>query len=148
MSEEEIKEVAAEEPKAETPATETPAAETPVADAPASPEAAESAETPAAPAEGETPKTPEKKRDIFAELMGEDEDSVRIHKAKTNCFYFQCCTVFMSGFGDLGRIVISDFRGQCRDQHQAFPHQCTDPFFIRFNAVNTIVGKCYRCVPK
>jgi small subunit ribosomal protein S11 len=70
MSEEEIKEVAAEEVKApaETPAVETPATE--------APKAAETA------TEEEAPKTPEKKRDIFAELMGEDEDSVRIHKAK------------------------------------------------------------------
>jgi len=72
MSEEEIKEVAAEEPKAETPA-ETPAAETPAAEAPAA--ATE------APAE-EAPKTPEKKRDIFAELIGAEEENIRIHKAK------------------------------------------------------------------
>lgn len=49
------------EVKEETPATETPAAETPAEEA---------------------PKAPEKKRDIFAELIGEDEDQVRVHKAK------------------------------------------------------------------
>jgi len=70
---EEIKEVAAEEPKTDTP-VETPAAETPATETP---------ETPAteAPAE-EAPKAPEKKRDIFAELIGAEEENVRIHKAK------------------------------------------------------------------
>jgi len=81
---EEIKETVAEEAKqVETPApeaTETP--ETPAAEAP------ETSETPApegaeAPATEEAPKAPEKKRDIFAELLGEDDDAnVRIHKAK------------------------------------------------------------------
>ena len=77
MSEEEIKEVAAEEPKTETPA-ETPAAETPAAKAPATPEKPEGTEAPAE----DAPKTPEKKRDIFAELIGAEEENVRIHKAK------------------------------------------------------------------
>ncbi|HCC21610.1 MAG TPA: 30S ribosomal protein S11 [Verrucomicrobiales bacterium] len=40
----------------------------------------ETAEAPAA--EEEAPKTPEKKRDIFAELLGEEEEGVRVHKAK------------------------------------------------------------------
>lgn len=66
MSEEEIKDdavetPAAEEPKAETPATEEAATEEVAAE--------------------EAPKAPEKKRDIFAELVGEEEE-VRIHKAK------------------------------------------------------------------
>jgi len=44
---------------------------------------AETAETPAA-AEtpAETPKKDEKKKDIFAEIAGEEEESVKIHKAK------------------------------------------------------------------
>ena len=60
---------AAEEPTAETAEVkeETPATE-------------ETAEAPAA--EEEAPKTPEKKRDIFAELLGEEEEGVRVHKAK------------------------------------------------------------------
>ena len=77
MSEEEIKEVAAEEPKTETP-VETPAAEAPASEAPASTESTEATEAPAE----DAPKTPEKKRDIFAELLGAEEENVRIHKAK------------------------------------------------------------------
>ena len=62
MSEEDIKneEVVEETPVAEAPAEETPATE----------EAAEA------------PKKEEKKRDIFAEIMGEEEVSVKVHKAK------------------------------------------------------------------
>lgn len=60
--------VAAEVP-AETPA-EKPATEAPAAEAPA-PAAVE-----------EAPKAPEKKRDIFAELAGGEEEQIRIHKAK------------------------------------------------------------------
>jgi len=69
MSEEEIKDAVEETPvKEETPATEV----------------AEKVEAPEATPESteEAPKAPEKKRDIFAELAGEDEESVRIHKAK------------------------------------------------------------------
>lgn len=58
-------------PAAEAP-TETPATETPAAEAPAT-------ETPVA--EAEAPKKEEKKRDIFAELAGGEEE-LKIHKAK------------------------------------------------------------------
>ena len=88
MSEEEIKddaatpEVAAEVPAAKkAPAKE--AAEAPAAAKEAAPEAA--AEAPAkeaAPAAEEVPKGPEKKRDIFAEIAGGEEEQIRIHKAK------------------------------------------------------------------
>lgn len=79
MSEEEIKDDAAETPAAEeakspeAPAeapTETPAADTQEA-APQAEGAAEDA-----------PKAPEKKRDIFAEIAGGEEEQIRIHKAK------------------------------------------------------------------
>ena len=95
-----------ETPAAEAaPAEETPAAEAPAADAPAAEEAAEApaaedaAEPPAA--EGDSPaeggeggesgdaaeggegKKEEKKKDIFAEIMGEEApDAIKIHKAK------------------------------------------------------------------
>jgi len=73
MSEEDIKN---EEAVEETPATETPTAETPA-------EGQEATTTEATEAtEGEAPKKEEKKRDIFAEIMGEEEVPVRIHKAK------------------------------------------------------------------
>ena len=89
MSEEEIKddaatpEVAAEVPAAKkAPAKE--AAEAPAAAKEAAPEAA--AEAPAkedaTPAAEEVPKGPEKKRDIFAEIAGGEEEQIRIHKAK------------------------------------------------------------------
>ena len=82
MSEEEIKDDAAAEASAETPAAEEPKAEAAEAtDAPAEETPAADAPEAAADAE-EVPKAPEKKRDIFAELMGEDEDQVRVHKAK------------------------------------------------------------------
>ena len=84
MSEEEIKDDAAETPAAEeakapeanakAPAeapTETPAADTQ--------EAAPQAEGAAA---EDAPKAPEKKRDIFAEIAGGEEEQIRIHKAK------------------------------------------------------------------
>jgi small subunit ribosomal protein S11 len=77
MSEEEIKDDAAETPAADEPAAETVEATEKAEvkeDAPAAEEEASTQE--------ETPKAPEKKRDIFAELIGEDEDQVRIHKAK------------------------------------------------------------------
>jgi len=84
MSEEEIKDdVAAETPAADTPATEENAKEA----APTKEEAApaKEGETPSADAEGseEKPATPEKKKDIFAELLGEDEEgNLKVHKAK------------------------------------------------------------------
>ena len=79
MSEEEIKDDAATpEEAAEVPATE----EAPAAEAPAAAEeAAPETEAPEAPAE-EAPKAPEKKRDIFAEIAGGEEEQIRIHKAK------------------------------------------------------------------
>ena len=76
MSEEEIKDDAVETPAAEdAPAPEAAAPEA-AAEAPAeqqqeAPEAAE-----------EAPKAPEKKRDIFAEIAGGEEEQIRIHKAK------------------------------------------------------------------
>lgn len=81
----------AEAPKDEAPvAADAPAAEAPAAEAPATaPEGTEEA-TPApesaAPSEGEgaAPAAPEKKRDIFAELLGENEEAIKIHKAKAN----------------------------------------------------------------
>lgn len=84
MSEEEIKDDAVATP-AEVPA-EAPAAEESKAEkveAPAETPAAEEAApaTPEAPAE-EAPKAPEKKRDIFAEIAGGEEEQIRIHKAK------------------------------------------------------------------
>jgi len=62
-----------ETPEAEAPATETPAAE-----------ATATEETVAPTTEGEeaVPAAPEKKRDIFAELLGETEEAVKIHNAK------------------------------------------------------------------
>jgi small subunit ribosomal protein S11 len=84
MSEEEIKDDAAETPAAEeAKAPEAPAeapaeapTETPAAD---TQEAAPQAEDAAA---EDAPKAPEKKRDIFAEIAGGEEEQIRIHKAK------------------------------------------------------------------
>ena len=84
MSEEEIKDDAAETPAAEeAKAPEAPAKapaeapkETPAAD---TQEAAPQAEGAAA---EDAPKAPEKKRDIFAEIAGGEEEQIRIHKAK------------------------------------------------------------------
>jgi len=78
MSEEEIKN---EETVEETPVTaEAPAAEETATEAPAEETAEKAAEeTSEAPAPKE-----EKKRDIFAEIMGEDDVAVRVHKAKGN----------------------------------------------------------------
>jgi len=85
MSEEEIKDEAVDKPAAdETPAPaaeqKAPAAEEKAPATPAAPVAEEKA--PAAPAAEEAPKAPEKKRDIFAELAGGEEEQIRIHKAK------------------------------------------------------------------
>lgn len=82
MSEEEIKDdAAAPAPEA---AEAAPVAEEPTAETAEvkeeTPATEETAEAPAA--EEEAPKTPEKKRDIFAELLGEEEEGVRVHKAK------------------------------------------------------------------
>ena len=80
MSEEEIKDDAAETPAAEdAKAPEAPAeapTEKPAAD---TQEAAPQAEGAAA---EDAPKAPEKKRDIFAEIAGGEEEQIRIHKAK------------------------------------------------------------------
>ena len=76
MSEEEIKDEAAEAPAAEESKAEaTEAAEEVQEETPAAAEEVEATEE-------EAPKAPEKKRDIFAELIGEDEEQVRVHKAK------------------------------------------------------------------
>ena len=73
MSEEEIKDDAVETPAAEAPEAAAPETEEAATDAPAATEEA---------AAEDAPKAPEKKRDIFAELIGEEEEQVRIHKAK------------------------------------------------------------------
>ena len=80
MSEEEIKDDAAETPAAEE-AKAPEAAEKAPAEAPAADtqEAAPQAEDAAA---EDAPKAPEKKRDIFAEIAGGEEEQIRIHKAK------------------------------------------------------------------
>jgi len=70
MSEEEIKDEVVATPEAPV---ETPV----VAEEAAAPAATE---TPAPAVE--TPKVPEKKRDIFAEIAGGEEEQIRIHKAK------------------------------------------------------------------
>ena len=78
MSEEEIKDDAAEAPAAEEAKAPEAAATEAVAETPA--------EAPAAEGEGaaaeDAPKAPEKKRDIFAEIAGGEEEQIRIHKAK------------------------------------------------------------------
>jgi small subunit ribosomal protein S11 len=78
MSEEEIKDEAAEAPAAEEAKAPEAAATEAVAETPA--------EAPAAEGEGaaaeDAPKAPEKKRDIFAEIAGGEEEQIRIHKAK------------------------------------------------------------------
>lgn len=84
MSEEEIKDDAAETPAAEEAKAPEAPAEAP-AEAPKETPAADTQE--AAPqAEGaaaeDAPKAPEKKRDIFAEIAGGEEEQIRIHKAK------------------------------------------------------------------
>ena len=84
MSEEEIKDDAAETPAAEEAKAPEAAAKAPVG-APTETPAADTQE--AAPqAEGaaaeDAPKAPEKKRDIFAEIAGGEEEQIRIHKAK------------------------------------------------------------------
>jgi small subunit ribosomal protein S11 len=80
MSEEEIKDDAAETPAAEEAKAPEAAAKAP-AEAPAADtqEAAPQAEGAAA---EDAPKAPEKKRDIFAEIAGGEEEQIRIHKAK------------------------------------------------------------------
>lgn len=75
-------EASTKEVPAPTPSDEA-AAPSELVDAPAAEGDAAPAEGEAAPtAEGE--KAPEKKRDIFAELLGEAEEQVKIHKAKSN----------------------------------------------------------------
>lgn len=98
MSEEEIKDdvtpEAAEAKVEETPAKEAPAAAEEAApakeDAPAKKESTEKSDDDAPAAEGEgddkpatEEKAPAKKKDIFAELLGEDEaEKLKVHKAK------------------------------------------------------------------
>ena len=89
MSAEETK--PAEETPAETPAAEAPEA-APAKEKPAAPEAAPakeekpaagSADAPAKEgAEKEAEEKEEKKKDVFAEIMGEDETQAKVHKAK------------------------------------------------------------------
>ena len=76
MSEEEIKDDAAETPAAEEAKAPEAAEKAPAAD---TQEAAPQAEDAAA---EDAPKAPEKKRDIFAEIAGGEEEQIRIHKAK------------------------------------------------------------------
>ena len=80
MSEEEIKDDAAEASPEEAAAENAPTPEA------AAPEAAEEAPAQEQQAEEvaaeEAPKAPEKKRDIFAEIAGGEEEQIRIHKAK------------------------------------------------------------------
>ncbi|MGJ8677502.1 MAG: 30S ribosomal protein S11 [Akkermansiaceae bacterium] len=102
MSEEEIKDEVAAKPEevvAEV-ATETPA------------ETAAPAETPAAveaPAE-EAPKAPEKKRDIFAEIAGGEEEQIRIHKAKKSKNVIVGIVHIVSTFNNT-LVSVTDFNG-------------------------------------
>ncbi|MGB1874296.1 MAG: 30S ribosomal protein S11 [Akkermansiaceae bacterium] len=75
MSEEEIKDDAAEAAAENAPAPEAAAPEA-AEEAPAQEQQAEEV------AAEEAPKAPEKKRDIFAEIAGGEEEQIRIHKAK------------------------------------------------------------------
>ena len=77
MSEEEIKDDAANAPAAEESKAPEATAET-AAEAPAEASATEGGEASAE----DAPKAPEKKRDIFAEIAGGEEEQIRIHKAK------------------------------------------------------------------
>lgn len=77
MSEEEIKDDAADAPAAEESKAPEATAET-AAEAPAEASATEGGEASAE----DAPKAPEKKRDIFAEIAGGEEEQIRIHKAK------------------------------------------------------------------
>lgn len=77
MSEEEIKDDAAEAPAAEESKAPEATAET-ATEAPAEASATEAGEASAE----DAPKAPEKKRDIFAEIAGGEEEQIRIHKAK------------------------------------------------------------------
>ena len=83
MSEEEIKDDAAAEeaaaPEAAAPEAAAPEAAAPEAAAEAPAKQEQQAEEVAA---EEAPKAPEKKRDIFAEIAGGEEEQIRIHKAK------------------------------------------------------------------
>ena len=85
MSEEEIKDDAAETPAAEEAKAPEAAAKAP-AEAPAAEKPAAETQEAAPQAEGAAaegaPKAPEKKRDIFAEIAGGEEEQIRIHKAK------------------------------------------------------------------
>ena len=75
MSEEEIKDDVAEAAAENAPAPEAAAPEA-AEEAPAQEQQAEEV------AAEEAPKAPEKKRDIFAEIAGGEEEQIRIHKAK------------------------------------------------------------------
>ncbi|MGB2559651.1 MAG: 30S ribosomal protein S11 [Akkermansiaceae bacterium] len=75
MSEEEIKDDAPEAAAENAPAPEAAAPEA-AEEAPAQEQQAEEV------AAEEAPKAPEKKRDIFAEIAGGEEEQIRIHKAK------------------------------------------------------------------
>ncbi len=77
MSEEEIKDDAADAPAAEESKAPEATAET-AAEAPAEASTTEGGEASAE----DAPKAPEKKRDIFAEIAGGEEEQIRIHKAK------------------------------------------------------------------
>jgi len=77
MSEEEIKDDAANAPAAEESKAPEATAET-AAEAPAEASTTEGGEASAE----DAPKAPEKKRDIFAEIAGGEEEQIRIHKAK------------------------------------------------------------------
>ena len=48
--------------------------------------------------------------------------SFAVYEAEFDSLFSQSCAIFVGGFGDLGRVVVADFRSQCRYQHQAFPH--------------------------
>ena len=77
MSEEESKVDAADAPAADESKAPEATAET-AAEAPAEASATEAGEASAE----DAPKAPEKKRDIFAEIAGGEEEQIRIHKAK------------------------------------------------------------------
>lgn len=79
MSEEEIKDDAATPEVAEDAAA---AAEAPATEETPAEEAATDAPAEEVAAEEDVPKAPEKKRDIFAEIAGGEEEQIRIHKAK------------------------------------------------------------------
>src|SRR5580765_6358082 len=63
------------------------------------------------------------------------------HKAQANGFFPESCTVGVRRFRDLCGLVVANFRGERRYQHQRSLHEFTNTWFVCADTIDAIFGE-------